>query len=148
MLCFFLWLSHTAQQARVFTRNAFPQEQLGTETDSGWNRGKPVHCSSSWEASLLRVQSRRFPFLFFWSIVYLKYSVSFPYTAKWQYFRLENPYRQRSLAGCSPWGGKEANTTERLSTAQHNIHISFFHLLFHYGLLKYIEYSILLCAIQ
>ena len=26
---------------------------------------------------------------------------------------------QRSLAGCSPWGHKESNTTEQLSTAQH-----------------------------
>ena len=27
---------------------------------------------------------------------------------------------QRSLAGYSPWGPKELDTTERLSTAQHN----------------------------
>ena len=30
---------------------------------------------------------------------------------------LENPHRQRSLAGCSPWGRKELDMTERLSTA-------------------------------
>ena len=30
---------------------------------------------------------------------------------------LENPHRQRSLAGCSPWGHKEWNMTEQLSTA-------------------------------
>ena len=29
---------------------------------------------------------------------------------------LENPHGQRSLAGCSPWGGKELDMTERLST--------------------------------
>ena len=27
---------------------------------------------------------------------------------------------QRSMAGYSPWGPKELDTTERLSTAQHN----------------------------
>ena len=32
---------------------------------------------------------------------------------------LENPHRQRSLTGYSPWGYKESDTTERLSTAQH-----------------------------
>ena len=31
--------------------------------------------------------------------------------------RLENPYGQRSLAGYSPWGCKESDTTEQLSTA-------------------------------
>ena len=30
---------------------------------------------------------------------------------------LENPQGQRSLAGCSLWGRKESDTTERLSTA-------------------------------
>ena len=29
----------------------------------------------------------------------------------------ENPHGQRSLAGYSPWGRKELDTTERLSTA-------------------------------
>ena len=32
------------------------------------------------------------------------------------YFYLENPHGQRSLAGYSPWGRKESDTTERLST--------------------------------
>ena len=32
---------------------------------------------------------------------------------------LENPHGQRSLAGLSPWGHRESDTTERLSTAQH-----------------------------
>ena len=32
-----------------------------------------------------------------------------------QYSCLENPYGQRSLAGYSPWGHKELDTTERLS---------------------------------
>ena len=31
---------------------------------------------------------------------------------------LENAHGQRSLAGYSPWGGKELDMTERLSTAQ------------------------------
>jgi len=29
---------------------------------------------------------------------------------------LENPHGQRSLAGCSPWGRRELDMTERLST--------------------------------
>ena len=33
-----------------------------------------------------------------------------------QYSCLENPHGQRSLAGYSPWGHKESDTTERLST--------------------------------
>ena len=36
-----------------------------------------------------------------------------------QYSCLENPHGQRSLEGYSPWGHKESDTTERLSTAQH-----------------------------
>ena len=35
-----------------------------------------------------------------------------------QYSWLENPHGQRSLVGYSPWGYKESDTTERLSTAQ------------------------------
>ena len=34
-----------------------------------------------------------------------------------QYSCLENPHKQRSLVGYSPWGCKEADTTERLNTA-------------------------------
>ena len=34
-----------------------------------------------------------------------------------QYSCLENPHGQRSLEGCSPWGHKESDTTERLSTS-------------------------------
>ena len=34
-----------------------------------------------------------------------------------QYSCLENPYGQRSLVGYSPWGHKESDTTEQLSTA-------------------------------
>ena len=36
-----------------------------------------------------------------------------------QYSCLENPHGQRSLAGFSPWGCKELDMTEQLSTAQH-----------------------------
>ena len=35
-----------------------------------------------------------------------------------QYSCLENPHRDRSLAGYSPWGLKEWDMTERLSTAR------------------------------
>ena len=33
-----------------------------------------------------------------------------------QYSCVENPHGQRSLAGCSPWGHKELNTTKLLKT--------------------------------
>ena len=36
-----------------------------------------------------------------------------------QYSCLENPHGQRRLVGCNPWGCKESDTTEWLSTAQH-----------------------------
>ena len=36
-----------------------------------------------------------------------------------QYSCLENPHGQRSLVGYSPWGHKESDKTEQLSTAQH-----------------------------
>ena len=36
-----------------------------------------------------------------------------------QYSCLENPYGQRTLEGYSPWGRKESDMTERLSTAKH-----------------------------
>ena len=34
-----------------------------------------------------------------------------------QYSGLENPHGQKSLVGCNPWGHKESDMTERLSTA-------------------------------
>ena len=36
-----------------------------------------------------------------------------------QYSCLENPHTQRSLEGYSPWGHKELDTIERLSTAHY-----------------------------
>ena len=39
-----------------------------------------------------------------------------------QYSCLENPHGKRSLVGYIPWGHKELNTTERLSTEQHTIY--------------------------
>ena len=38
-----------------------------------------------------------------------------------QYSCLENPHGQRSLAGCSPWGHKELDMTEQLSTHRRKI---------------------------
>ena len=35
-----------------------------------------------------------------------------------QYSCLENPHGKRSLVGCSPWGCKELDMTEQLSTQQ------------------------------
>ena len=43
-----------------------------------------------------------------------------------QYACLENPLGQRSLAGYSPWGCKQSDATEQLSTTQHphfHVHI-------------------------
>ena len=37
-----------------------------------------------------------------------------------QYVCLENPHGQRILVGYSPWGHKESDITEQLSTAQHS----------------------------
>ena len=42
-----------------------------------------------------------------------------------QYSCLENPHRQRSLVGYSPWGCKESDMTEQLSTAQHRSYIKY-----------------------
>ena len=39
-----------------------------------------------------------------------------------QYSYLENLHGQRILAGYSPWGFKQLDMTERLSTAQHSTH--------------------------
>ena len=47
-----------------------------------------------------------------------------PWRKTWQptpVFLLENPHGQRSLVGYSPWGLKESNTNEKLSTAQHRV---------------------------
>ena len=47
-----------------------------------------------------------------------------PWRRAWQptpVFLLENPHGQRSLVGYSPWGLKESNTNEKLSTAQHRV---------------------------
>ena len=38
-----------------------------------------------------------------------------------QYSCLENPHGQRSLAVYSPWGHKESDITEQLSTAHFNL---------------------------
>ena len=37
-----------------------------------------------------------------------------------QYSCLDSPHGQRSLAGYSPWGHKQSDTSEQLSTAQHS----------------------------
>ena len=44
-----------------------------------------------------------------------------------QYSCLEKPHGQRSLVSHSPWGHKESDMTERLSTQQGNIHTSTAH---------------------
>ena len=52
-----------------------------------------------------------------------------------QYSCLENPHGQRSLAGYSPWGCKESDTIEQLSTAQAKIKLSEGFAMFFLGLL-------------
>ena len=42
-----------------------------------------------------------------------------------QYTCQESPRGQRSLEGCSPWGCKELDTTERLNTAQQKVGTSY-----------------------
>ena len=45
-----------------------------------------------------------------------------PWRRSWQptlVFLPEESHGQRSLVGCRPWGLKESDTTEQLSTAQH-----------------------------
>ena len=41
-----------------------------------------------------------------------------------QYSCLENPHGQRSLVGYSPWGRKESDMTEQLSTAQREVKLA------------------------
>ena len=40
-----------------------------------------------------------------------------PWKRAWQYSCLENPYGQRGLAGYSPWGRKESDTTQHSTYA-------------------------------
>ena len=40
-----------------------------------------------------------------------------------QYSHLDNPHGQGSLAGYSPWGCKDLDTTEQLSTAHKHTHM-------------------------
>ena len=40
-----------------------------------------------------------------------------------QYSCLENPCWQRSLAGCNPWGHKQSDTTDRLSTHMNKVKV-------------------------
>ena len=43
-----------------------------------------------------------------------------------QFLCLENPPGQRSLAGWSPWGCKELDTTEQLNTCSQNAQVQVF----------------------
>ena len=59
-----------------------------------------------------------------------------------QYSFLENPRGQSSLVGCNPWGRKESDTSEQLSTvcahtrAHTHTHIFFFRFFFIIGYFK------------
>ena len=55
-----------------------------------------------------------------------------------QYSCLENPHGQRSLVGCSPWGRKELDTTERLSTVQRQL--TLLHLTYKSLLKEFVKY--------
>ena len=55
-----------------------------------------------------------------------------------QYSCLENPHGQRSLVGYRPRGGKESDTTEQLSTAQHLLSLTGKRFLsFYFGRINY-----------
>ena len=49
-----------------------------------------------------------------------------------QYFCLDNSHGQKTLAGYSPWGCKESDTAERLSTCTHMVSWTFAFLQFLY----------------
>ena len=53
----------------------------------------------------------------FWRSVFFMVQLSQPYMTC-----LENPHGQKSVVGCSPWGRKESDMTERLTTA-HSTHL-------------------------
>ena len=55
-----------------------------------------------------------------------------------QYSCLESPHGQRSLVGHSPWGRKELDTTERLSTVQPQL--TFLHLTYKSLLKEFVKY--------
>ena len=56
-----------------------------------------------------------------------------------QYSCLENPNGQRSLAGCSPWGCEESDTTEWLTLSLFNLKIvSVLPLPFRFGCLEFL----------
>ena len=59
-------------------------------------------------------------------------------------FCLENLHGQRNLAGCSPWGHKESDTTERLSAHTHILHMEWINnsvLLYSTG--TYVQYPVI-----
>ena len=51
-----------------------------------------------------------------WEIPWTEETVGSPKSCPLQYSHLENTHGQRCLVGYSPWGHKEADRTERLST--------------------------------
>ena len=53
--------------------------------------------------------------VFVWTCFHFSWVESLGHDNPLQYSCLENPHGQRSLAGCSPWGCKELDITERLS---------------------------------
>ena len=59
-----------------------------------------------------------------------------------QYSHLENPHGQGSLVGCSPWGHRKSDTTERLSTH------SWFTLQVHTKVTLYICVCMCVCVLQ
>ena len=55
------------------------------------------------------------------------------YSNPFQYSCLENPHGQRSLEGYSPWGHKESDIIEQLSSSQHthtHIHMIYTHYIY------------------
>ena len=71
--------------------------------------------SLCWEDTLEEGMATHFSILFFFLINFFNWRIIA--LQNFVVFCLENPHGQRSLAGCSPWGCKESDNTEWLSTA-------------------------------
>ena len=71
-------------------------------------------------ASLVAQRVKNPPVMWEHSIPELGWSLGGGHGNPFQYSCLENPHGKRSLVGCKPWGHKESDMTERLSTAKSN----------------------------
>ena len=115
---FFLFLYFTLQYCIGFATHQY-QYTMGVHEFPSWTLlppPSPYHLSGSSQCTSPKHPvcciEPRLAIRFLHDLIY----VSMPFS---QYSCLQNPHGQRSLAGHSPWGHKESDTTEQLSTAQH-----------------------------